>query len=260
MATLLVAMSIAAIMMTRVMPMWKTISTREKEAELVFRGMQYQRAIGLFQRRAGPGVLPPSIDLLVEQKFLRKKYKDPITNDDFEVLRQGQAIPGVNTPGLVAEQPQSGRGAPGTSGRQGGGAQTSQGSPGPSSSATRGSGGPPISQGRVNSEPFGAAGGIIGVVSKSNAQSFRLFNGRNHYNEWQFIYQELQRGPSGPGADTPGGPPGRGGRGMQPGPQGDGRRGNPDNPFNRGGPGGGRGERGNQPRPFGGRGAFPPGR
>src|SRR5258705_4477700 len=82
MAALLVAMSIMAIMMTVAMPVWKQISTREKEEELVFRGEQYARAIGLFQRKFA-NAAPPSFDLLVEQHFLRKKYKDPITNDDF---------------------------------------------------------------------------------------------------------------------------------------------------------------------------------
>ena len=36
----------------------------------------------------------PSIDVLVEQRFLRKKYKDPITNDDFQMLGSGAKLPG----------------------------------------------------------------------------------------------------------------------------------------------------------------------
>ncbi|MEQ1870622.1 MAG: type II secretion system protein, partial [Vicinamibacterales bacterium] len=86
MVALIVGMSIVAILMTAVMPAWSQLARREREAELVFRGEQYARAIGLFQRRAGPGVLPPSVDVLVEQKLLRRKYKDPITNDDFALL------------------------------------------------------------------------------------------------------------------------------------------------------------------------------
>ena len=82
MAALLIAMSIMAVMMTVVMPVWKHAAQREKEEELVFRGQQYARAIGLFQRKFA-NAYPPNIDLLVDQKFLRKKFKDPITNDDF---------------------------------------------------------------------------------------------------------------------------------------------------------------------------------
>src|SRR5436190_18305082 len=83
MAVLLVALSVMAILMTAAMPVWKQVARREKEAELVFRGEQIARAIGLFQRKTGPGALPPNVAFLVEQHYLRKKYKDPITNDDF---------------------------------------------------------------------------------------------------------------------------------------------------------------------------------
>ena len=82
MAALLVAMSIMAVMMTVAMPVWKHTGQREKEEELVFRGLQYVHAIGMFQRKFA-NAYPPNIDVLVDQRFLRKKYKDPITNDDF---------------------------------------------------------------------------------------------------------------------------------------------------------------------------------
>src|SRR4051812_2602325 len=93
MAALLVAMSIMAVMMTVAMPVWKQTVQREKEEELVFRGMQYAHAIGLFQRKFA-NAAPPSIDVLVDQKFLRRKYKDPITNDDFAPILVGQSAAG----------------------------------------------------------------------------------------------------------------------------------------------------------------------
>ena len=66
----------------------------------MFRGEQYARAIGLFQRKNGPGTLPPSFDMLVEQRFLRKKFKDPITDDEFVpvALAAGSATAGQITP------------------------------------------------------------------------------------------------------------------------------------------------------------------
>src|SRR5215831_14105935 len=102
MVALLVAMSIMAIMMTVALPTWHQLTQREKEAELVFRGQQYARAIGLFQKKAGPGVLPPNIDALVDGHYLRKKYKDPITGGDFDVLLAGTAAP---TPGGSTANP-----------------------------------------------------------------------------------------------------------------------------------------------------------
>src|SRR5262249_6674099 len=131
MAALLVALSVMAVLMTAAMPVWKQATRREQEEELIFRGQQYARAIGLFQRRAGPGVLPPNVDALVQGHFLRKKYKDPITGDDFDLVRgtQGTAQPGqVASPGAVArgqtpgaQAPQSGAQAtPGRGGAVGG--------------------------------------------------------------------------------------------------------------------------------------------
>src|SRR5262249_43429065 len=98
MVVLLVAMSIAAIMMSAAMPVWKQMSRREKEEELVFRGTQYVHALALFQRKFA-NASPPNLDVLVEQRFLRKKFKDPITNDDFLPILAGQALPGTSTSG-----------------------------------------------------------------------------------------------------------------------------------------------------------------
>jgi type II secretory pathway pseudopilin PulG len=208
MAALLVAMSIMAVMFTVVMPVWKQTARREKEEELVFRGKQYVHAIGLFQRKFA-NAFPPNIDVLVEQRFLRKKFKDPITNDDFVPIPAGQgAAAGAQPPGGQ-------RGAGGASTATGGRGQA----PGASTSTTQPGtgriGGPPVSAGGQTQ------GGIQGVASKSKDQSIRLYNGRGHYNEWAFIYIQQQQaaGAGGaPGSGTPG-PGGRRGQpGQQPGP------------------------------------------
>lgn len=81
-AALLVAIAVMSVMLLVALPTWRHLAQREKEAELVFRGEQYGRAIALYQRKLG-GAFPPTIDILVEQTFLRQKYKDPITGDDF---------------------------------------------------------------------------------------------------------------------------------------------------------------------------------
>jgi type II secretory pathway pseudopilin PulG len=105
MAALLVGMSVMAVMMAAALPVWNHAARREKEAELVWRGEQYRRAIMLFQRKYANS-FPPSVDLLVEQKFLRKKYKDPITNEDFLLIPVGGGMPGQvspNTPGAPGQ-------------------------------------------------------------------------------------------------------------------------------------------------------------
>jgi type II secretory pathway pseudopilin PulG len=210
MAALLVALAVMAVLMSVALPVWRHEAQREKEAELVFRGQQYIRAIRLFQAKTG--TLPTSVDLLVQGHYLRKKYKDPITNDDFELIGAGglPGQPGVGGP--------AGRGAGGPTGQAGRG----------------GTGGTGFGQAPTTSSTSGTAptgtvpGGMTGVRSKSKDESIRLYLGRNHYNEWAFLYTQLQ--PGGQGRGQPGGPGGRGtGRG------GTGREGGP--PF--GLPGGG---------------------
>jgi type II secretory pathway pseudopilin PulG len=226
MAALLVMIGVMAIVMAAVLPVWRHEAQREKEAELVFRGQQWVRAIRLYQSRFQ--TFPPGFDVLVSQRFIRKKFKDPITGEDFQPLyAAGQA--GAN---------------------RGGG-------PAPGSGSFASS-----NQGVVT------GGGIIGVTSKSKDTSIRVYNGATHYNEWQFVYVNTAAGrgqfpggrPGGPGGrpgqppnpNNPGFPggPGRGPGGPGRGPGGPGRGfgtpgvmpfpGMPPQPI----PGGGRGGRG----------------
>ena len=271
MATLIVAMGIMALMMTVVMPVWKQAARREKEEELVFRGMQYVHAIGLYQRKFA-NAYPPNLDLLVDQKFLRKKFKDPITNDDFVILPPGAALPGAPVAGgqRGGTQPAGGIGAGGIGSSSGGigGSSTPVSRDGATTTAPQPSSSQPSSRGGlapIGSQPGGVGGGgagVAGVTSKSKDQSIRLYNGRNHYNEWAFVYTpQLQPGqtattPPGVlggqrGAQQPGVGPGRGtqgtdpfgrGRGSEPGQRGTNPFGPSQSPFGPNNPpGGGRG-------------------
>src|SRR5258705_5704677 len=222
MVALIVAMSIMAIMMSVAMPTWRQMAEREKEAELVFRGQQYARAIGLFQKKSGPGVLPPSIDALVEGHYLRKKYKDPITGGDFDVLLAGGTTGAPGTPGASTANPTQPSGPLGRSNT------------------------PPPSR-NSQSAPMGR-GGVMGVASKSKNESMRIYNGRTHYNEWQFVYVVQTTAP-GQGAAGPGGQPQRGGQNNQ-GPGGAGRVGGRPGGPSGSGPGRGRPRRTRGKSPF----------
>jgi type II secretory pathway pseudopilin PulG len=181
MAVFIIALAVMAIVMSAAMPVWKHMAQREKEEELVFRGEQIAHAIGMFQRRSA-NAYPPNLDVLVQQRFLRKKYKDPIANDDFVPIAQSQPQAAAQ-PGRGAQAPQpQGRGQP----------AAGRGTPTP--------GGAPV-------------GGIIGVTSKSPDESIRLYKGRSHYNEWAFIYTAPAAAP-GAGAPGAGAPGGRGQRGQ----------------------------------------------
>jgi type II secretory pathway pseudopilin PulG len=193
MAALLVSLAVMSVLMTAVLPAWRQQAKREKEAELVFRGEQYVRAIRLWEMKMGPGSRPPTFDMMVQQKFLRKKYKDPMSPDgEFQPLFAGTNIPQAGGPqrggrGQFPQQPLPPQ--PGAIGQAGG-------------------------------------AGILGVASKSKEASIRIYNGGAHYNEWRFIYASAASAPGGGrGLPNPGGrggspmPGGRGpgGRGIGPG-------------------------------------------
>jgi len=92
MVVLLVAMAVSAVWMGAALPAWRQQVVREREAELIFRGEQYARAIYLYRQKNGGQVSPPNIDILVSQKYLRKKYLDPITGKDFLPLGGAGAV------------------------------------------------------------------------------------------------------------------------------------------------------------------------
>jgi type II secretory pathway pseudopilin PulG len=238
MVVLLVVMAVMAVGMTALLPTWHQQAIRDKEEELIFRGNQYARALVLYSRKNG-NQLPNNIDVLYTGKYLRKKYKDPITGEDFGLTPAGQP-PGAGR-GSTGGAPtgQAGRGAPSTQfGRSG------------QAGAARGTG-----------SGFGApsgtqiVGSIQGVYSKSTDTSIRVYQNQQRYIDWPFTVQtaQLQMG-RGIG---PGGQPGRGdgrgtGRGGIDGRGGVGGRGGVDGRGGRGGQGPGRG------LPGGGRTGTPP--
>lgn len=268
MAVLLIGMAITAVWMSALLPAWRQQVTRQREQDLIFRGEQYARAVALYAMR-NQCALPTNVDDLVARKYLRKKWKDPITNDDFILVpgaqpgaggaqpgapgRGGTNAPPVGQPGRSGATPVGGGATPvgggGSTpvgiGRSQAGAPTGfQPGAGRAGQPTTGqpSGGFP-GQSSQNNQSLGVGSGIAGVVSKSAATSIMIYNGQQTYSGWQFMYQNalrqmgqtLQCGQGQPGARPgaqPGQPAGRGGDG-------------------RGGPGG---VRGAPPPPGGGRG------
>jgi len=199
MAALLTALAIMAVFLAVALPAWRQMVQREREDELIFRGQQYVRAIALFQRKFGP-TFPPNVDVLVEQHVLRRKYRDPVNaGADFEILYQGSlatAMPGQGggaaRPGLMGPTG-SGSSAPSrssSSGRQGsvGGVPAGTGGLSAGTSGARSTSGAGLQLGPGSASGLGQRGGIVGVASKSTAKSVKLYNGRNYYNEWQFVF------------------------------------------------------------------------
>ena len=64
----------------------------EREQELFFRGDQIATAIERYQKKNG-GAAPPTLEVLVKGKFLRKAYTDPMTKDGkWRFIRVGEVM------------------------------------------------------------------------------------------------------------------------------------------------------------------------
>jgi type II secretory pathway pseudopilin PulG len=151
-------------------PIWQTQIRREKEEELIFRGKQYVEAVRIFQTKK-PGTFPRSIEELVEERCLRRPFKDPMSPD-----------------GLwnIILLPEGGGQRPTAPRRPGG----------PSARAERRLGQTPdqaFSAQSVLVAPQSALRSIrnaqiIGVVSSSTLKSFRIYNDQESYDKWLFFY------------------------------------------------------------------------
>src|SRR5581483_6120835 len=200
---------------------------RDREEELIHRGVQYSRAIRRYVKKFGR--YPSKIEDLESTnniRFLRKRYKDPITGKDFKLLRmndvqmsfspgaasglapgtpggssmmQGGA-PGAVGPNAVAMAPSGPGPAPmGTNSQQSGtnGAQpgandnsnTDQNSHDSSASNSQSDDeSPQPNQNGVGNGPTFGGLPIVGVASTSKDKTIRVFNKKDRYYQWQFIY------------------------------------------------------------------------
>lgn len=206
--TLMLAVALMAIAAGAIAPTLAFQARREREEELIHRGVQYSRAVRRYFKKFGR--YPTRVEELENtnnMRFLRRRYKDPITNQDFKLLHFGevQMAMGAGITGASAPGTAIGTGPAGTT-------QSKQFSLGTASSA----GGPPNpgtnqakepgsadsaanpadpqdtnsagkDGGKSSGETFGG-GPIVGVVSTSKLETIREFNNKNHYNQWQFIY------------------------------------------------------------------------
>jgi type II secretory pathway pseudopilin PulG len=218
---ILIALSVAA-------PKVAADIQRDREIELMHRGKQFQRAIQLYFKKFG--TYPPTMEALEKQneiRFLRKRYKDPMTGkDEWHLIHFGEAK--TQTLGFFG-QPLAGTGSAGGSVLAGtgpgatGGLGTPMGTPigGADPNAANGQngaaptdpnaannanggingatpiGGDPNAAGSSSSSSTGLGGqtfggaGIIGVESTSPKLGILEYKKKKHYNEWEFIYDPL---------------------------------------------------------------------
>jgi len=229
MMTLLLIFALMAIFAAAIIPEITFSIKRDREEEMIHRGVQYSRAIRAYYKKFGR--YPAKIEDLEDtnqQRFLRKRYKDPLNNKDFRLLHFGEAKLSLNGIGMIQGANPMGSvggltGAPGF-------AQSSTFG----NTATGTNANPTLGQGMVNTSAFGQNPGmnsvagnanqsgsdsdsttastsstdsgtgsgqvfggmpIVGVASFSKDPTIRIFDKKKKYNEWQFVYDPtLDRG------------------------------------------------------------------
>ncbi len=90
-AMLLALMTILGIFLAKGQANIRLMNQRELEEELIFRGESYAKALQRYQQKTGG--MPTSLEQLgkLRPPVIRKLYKDPLTNQDFETVTAVQA-------------------------------------------------------------------------------------------------------------------------------------------------------------------------
>jgi type II secretory pathway pseudopilin PulG len=223
--TMLLVVALLALMAAVALPEISFRIRRDREQEMIHRGVQYSRAIRAYYKKFGryPTRLE-DLDNTNNLRFLRKHYKDPITGQDFKLLHYGEqgvtlaggvaggTIPGANPIGSAGglngpsgfSQPSAFGGnansAFGANSNSAAGSnsaaansktatastQTPSSSDAQDSNSTKSSAGD--SGDKSSSDQPVTGGPIVGVASVSKKNTIREFNKKKKYNEWQFVY------------------------------------------------------------------------
>jgi type II secretory pathway pseudopilin PulG len=210
---LLLSVSLLSIGLMGMMAGIETQIKRDREEELIHRGVEYSRAVRSYVKKFGH--YPTSVEALespTSGRFLRKRYKDPITGKDFKLLYYGDletfnagapigsSVGNALKPAAAVAQASA---APSPSAVPPNEATTGQKleSNNPSGTSPPDSNdaiaqilaqqpvaadSPPQEQTESSEDTGGRA--IIGVTSYSKSKSIRVFNKKDHYNQWQFVY------------------------------------------------------------------------
>lgn len=180
-ALILVALAVAV-------PRLLTQGKREREEELIFRGQQYQHAIGLYYKKLGR--YPQSLDDLLrtnDRGFLRRPFRDPMTPDgQWRILGLGPGgalLGSTHKPlptGSVSNPPMDTEPPAGKPPKEG----------------------PLLSFKPGEKSPYP----IAGVASRSQDASIRVYDSYGRYYDWEFVYdptKEAQRPAPGATAGQP---------------------------------------------------------
>jgi len=168
--TLLLIVALMIIAAAAIVPSITFNIRRDREEEMIHRGVQYSRAIKAYYKKFGR--YPTKIEDLENTnnlRFLRKRYKDPLTGQDFKLLHFGDvqlSLSGGIGGGTLNGATPAGQSAPfGSQPAQGAGASTGGGF------LNSGSGSQSSFGANSNNSPAGAPGGSTDQTGDSDSTS-----------------------------------------------------------------------------------------
>ncbi len=216
MVILVIAVTLLTVATAAVLPLWSTAMQRDKEDELIFRGLQYAEAVRLFQARNGR--YPVRLEELIEVKprCIRQLYPNPMSEDgEWELVFANTGQPSRNPQLTVGGDPSrnprpdgpqldatgDGQGRPTSAEQDAASRGSDRGVGGLSGTGGSGSGlGSNLEESdlRESQSAFGGAavggkrqrtGPIIGVFAKSDETSIKTFMGQQTYEQWIFTVE-----------------------------------------------------------------------
>lgn len=199
---LMVIVAVINIAIAASLPVWSKVIQRDKEDELIFRGLQYAEAIRVFQKRTGR--FPTRLEELIEiePRCIRQLWLDPMNKEPEWGLVLAQAAQGL-VPGqglddddddepdvtggrrslreerrLRRERERAGRGDP----------TSSDSTISPRQRIEERGGG---RRGTPRAGQQVTVGPIIGVHSLADGEAIRNFEGGSSYKDWKFTTELL---------------------------------------------------------------------
>lgn len=181
---LAMAITVMNILVASALPVWSHLIQREKEEELIFRGLQYAEAIRVFQQRFGrpPQRLEELVE--VEPRSIRQLWRNPMSDDG----RWGLILGNLPATGRQVGQ-QLNRQQSSADGRQ---RRARQGRPAPGQQPGTG----PVPRGPErwpgddsftrSSQATAVSGPIQGVYSLEGGEAVKIFMGSDSVSDWRF--------------------------------------------------------------------------
>ncbi|MCP2604564.1 hypothetical protein NLC29_00210 [Candidatus Aminicenantes bacterium AH-873-B07] len=153
---LMILISVMCIFLMTAVPVWQTIIQREKEEELIFRGKQYVEAIRIYQSKH-PGAFPRNLEELYKERCIRKLYRDPMTeHGKWYVILPSTKIKPFRRPKRAFQKKTFSFNEVLL-----------------------------VPEEQLDSIDFPQ---IIGVASRSNKKSIKIYLNQNQYDKWLFFY------------------------------------------------------------------------